>query len=674
MPYIIGTAGHIDHGKTSLVKALTGQDTDRLKEEKERGISIELGFAYLDLPDGTRAGVVDVPGHERFIRHMLAGAHGVDLVLFTVAADDGVMPQTEEHLDILHFLGVQRAIFVVTKVDLASEARIREVEEEIQILALGTSLENAPIVPFSFVTGQGLDRLRAEIFETLRRYEKPQSRGYFRLPVDRVFVLQGHGLIVTGTALSGAVSVGEHVRCLPGQQLFRVRSLQVHSQAVDIATGGQRVALNLSAPQKPPVERGHVICHEKLTLTSDRFDAFLEVRPAASTEVKNHQRVRVHLGTAERLARLVLLGLHEKIGPKQSTYCQLALSEPLLALRGDHFIIRDETAQRTLGGGTVIHPWPKKHKRTEPDLQQKLRALHGGELGALVETFLAESEDFALPIAALYQFLNLRENEAQELLERMTIAAGRAASVDPPALRVFHLDGEKLYATDNKWRRVEQELLTALRQFHAGHPLAAGMDMEELRDKLPYQIGPRLFRVVVEQLASENLVVRDTSLLRLAGHTVRLRDEERDLVEKIKTLLGSNPLAPPDLKQIEKEIGIGRAKLGEIIRVMEKDGSIVHVAPELYFLRESIDKLKGALCQHLLDQSEITPAVFRDLFGTSRKYTIPLLEYFDREVITVRVGDVRRLKSSSLLGKGGSEDPPLPKKGTDQAAVGKGGA
>jgi selenocysteine-specific elongation factor len=664
MPYIIGTAGHIDHGKTSLVKALTGQDTDRLKEEKERGISIELGFAYLDLPDGTRAGVVDVPGHERFIRHMLAGAHGIDLVLFTVAADDGVMPQTEEHLDILHFLGVQLAIFVVTKVDLASEARIREVEEEVQILTSGTSLENSPIVPYSFLTGQGLDRLRAEIFQALGSYQKPEPHGYFRLPVDRVFVLQGHGLIVTGTAPSGEVRIGDHVRCLPSQQLFRVRSLQVHSQPVEIATYGQRVALNLSAPQKPSVERGHVICHEKITLTSDRFDAFLEVRPTATTGVKNHQRVRVHLGTAERLARLILLGPREKIEPRQSAYCQLSLSEPLMVLRGDHFIIRDETARRTLGGGTVIHPWAKKHKRTEPDLQEKLRSLHRGEPANLLETFLGESDDFALPIAPLYQFLNLKEDEVQELLEQMPSAAGasRGGSLNPPALRVFNLEGEKLYATDNRWRHAQQELLTALRQFHAGHPLAAGMDMEELRDMLPYQIAPRLFRAFVEQLEAQKMVVRDANLLRLPDHKIQLRDEEKGFVERIKALLGSNPLAPPELKQIEKEMGIGRARLSDVIRVMERERSIVRVATELYFLADCIDKVKRTLYEHLAEKSDITPASFRDLFGTSRKYTIPLLEYFDREGITIRLGDTRRLKSSSLAAKGGSQDPPLPKR------------
>ena len=639
MPYIIGTAGHIDHGKTSLIKALTGQDTDRLKEEKERGISIDLGFAHLDLPDGTQAGVVDVPGHERFIRNMLAGAHGIDLVLFTVAADDGVMPQTEEHLDILHLLGVKLAIFLITKSDLVSEARIREVEEEIEILTAGTSLENSPIIPFSSVTRQGLEELRTEIARRLQSCKKPSPKGYFRLPVDRVFVLQGHGLIVTGTALSGEVKNGERVRCLPGDQLFRVRSLQIHNQPVDIAVWGQRIALNLSGQEKPSIERGHVICHEKITLTSDRFDAFLEVRPTASKGIKNHQRVRVHLGTAERLAKLILLGPKQKVEPKESTYCQITLSEPLLALRGDHFIIRDETARRTLGGGTVIHPWAKKHKRAEPGLQERLASLRGEDLPGLVDR--TSRDDFALPIASIQQFLNLRDEEARERLERLQ------------TVRSFSAEGEKLYTTENKWLHLKEQIAKALRDFHASHPLAPGMDMEELRDKLPYSISPRLFRIVVERIEAEKIAAREGNLLRLPEHKVHLRQEEKNLVAKIKTLLGSNPLAPPDLKQIEKETGIERAKLHEVIRVMERDRAVVRVASDLYFLGDCVDKVKGALYKYLSEKSEITPASFRDLLGSSRKYTIPLLEYFDREGITVRIGDARRLKNPAAMERQG---------------------
>jgi selenocysteine-specific elongation factor len=626
MPYIIGTAGHIDHGKTSLIKALTGEDTDRLKEEKERGISIDLGFAHLDLPDGNRAGIVDVPGHERFIRNMLAGAHGIDLALFTVAADDGIMPQTEEHLDILHLLGIQQAIFVITKADLATEARIREVEEDIRILTAGTSLENSPIVPFSFVTGGGLEQLRERIAQVLLNSSKTQSPGYFRLPVDRVFALQGHGLIVTGTALRGEVRIGDRVRCLPGNEILRVRSIQVHDQPVEMGQWGQRIALNLSGSEGSAIARGHVICHENITLTSDRFDAFLEVRPGAKTGIKNHQRVRVHLGTAERFAKLVLLGSEEKVGPKQSAYCQLSVSDPLLVMRGDRFIIRDETSTRTLGGGIVIHPWARKHKRGEPGLAERLRLLHRGELSDVVAAFVEESTDFALSSSPIEQFLSLE----------------RPAGLE--TLRVISFEGENLYTTEQKWQQVREELLQRLQKYHAAHPLAPGMDMEEARDKLPYDIAPRVFRAFLEQLEAGKDVVRDGNFLRLPRHEVRLKGDEQTLVQKIKAALAKSPVAPPDLKQIETQIGVGGAKVREVLRVMERERSIVRVAPDMYFLADSIEKIKRSLREHLSKQKEITPAGFRDLLGTSRKYTIPLLEYLDRDGTTVRIGDARRLK------------------------------
>lgn len=640
MPYIIGTAGHIDHGKTSLIKALTGQDTDRLKEEKERGISIDLGFAYLDFPGGTQAGIVDVPGHERFIRNMLAGAHGIDLVLFTVAADDGVMPQTEEHLDIIHLLGVKLAIFLITKADLAP-ARLQDVEEEIRILTLGTALENSPILPFSAVTGQGLSELRTLIHEMLQSCKKPVPSGYFRLPVDRAFVLQGHGLVITGTALSGEIRTGDRVRCLPGDETFRVRSVQVHNHSVQVAGWGQRIALNLTGQEKTPITRGHVICHEKITLISDRFDALLEVRPAATKGIRNHQRVRIHLGTAERLGKLILLGSKEKIEPKESSYCQVTLTDPVLALRGDHFIVRDGTGQRTLGGGIVIHPWAKKHKRGEAGLQERLKSLHTDDLSSLSETFLDESDDFALSMDFIRQFLNLKEEEVREQIDKMK------------TIRSFSAEGERVYTTERKWQGLKENILKALRDFHATHPLAPGMEMEELRAKLPYGIPSRLFRDLVEILAAEKTAVRDGNLLRLPGHRVQLRDEEKTLMEKIKKLLGENPLAPPDLKQIEKDSGSGRAKFAEVIRVMERERSIVRVATDLYFLSDCVDKVKGVLYKYFSENAEITAATFRDLLGSSRKYTIALLEHFDREGVTVRIGDVRRLKFPLPAGRQG---------------------
>lgn len=643
MPYIIGTAGHIDHGKTSLIKALTGQDTDRLKEEKERGISIDLGFARLDLPDGTSTGVVDVPGHERFIKNMLAGAHGIDLVLFTVAADDGVMPQTEEHLDIVHLLGVKSALFAITKADLVPAARIAEVEEEIDILTLGTALENSPKIAVSSVTGQGIAELKERIGQILKRIDKPAPGGYFRLPVDRAFVLQGHGVVVTGTALSGEIKTGEQVRCLPGNHSFRVRSLQVHGKPVDSAGWGQRVAMNLTGPERSDITRGHVICDEKISQTTDRFDAYVEVRPAARKGIKNHQRVRVHLGTAERLGKITILGEATKIEPKQSSYCQITLTEPLLALRTDHFILRDETAQRTVAGGLVVNPWAQRHKRGEADLQTRLKALHHGDLAELTAAFVEDSEAFALPIDSIYQFLNLREDAIRGGIDGMK------------SLRAVSAEGEKLYTTELKWRRLGERILTQLKDFHAAHPLVPGMDMEEMRGKLAYELTPKFFRVVVDLLTQEKTLSREENLVRLASYQVKLSGAEKILMDKIRKILGAEPLAPPDLKEIEKQAGVTRSRLNELLRILEREGSVVRVTAEMYFLTGAIDRLRTMLIQYLIDKGEMPASAFRDLIGSSRKYTIPLLEYFDREGLTVRIGDLRRLKTPTPRAKQGTD-------------------
>ena len=643
MPFIIGTAGHIDHGKTSLIKALTGLDTDRLKEEKERGISIDLGFAHIELPDGTCAGIVDVPGHERFIKNMLAGAHGIDLVLFTVAADDGVMPQTEEHLDIVHLLGVKMAIFVITKADLVPPSRIAEVSEEIEILTLGTVLENAPKIAVSSVTGQGIPELKQRIADILKSGDKTAPGGYFRLPVDRAFVLQGHGVVVTGTALSGEIKVGDQVRCLPGDHMFRVRSLQVHGKPVESAGWGRRVAMNLSGPERAEIARGHVICHEKISLVTERFDARLEVRPGARKGLKNHQRVRLHLGAAERLGKVIVLADGETVEPKESAYCQIAVAEPLLALRGDHFILRDETARRTLAGGVVINPWANRHKRGETGLRSRLDALFTGDFGMLTQAYVESSAAFALPVESIYQFLNVAENDVRARLERLE------------NLKPLSAEGERLYTTENKWSRLKQEFIERLKNFHAAHALTPGMDMEELRGKLPYALSPKIFRSVAESLIQERLIAREENLLRLQSHRLQLGGQEKTLMEKIKKLLGEQPLAPPDLKEVEKQAGVTRARLNEVLRLLEREGSVVRITSDMYFLATSVAQLRQMIKNYLGERGEMTAAGFRDLIGSSRKYTIPLLEFFDRDGLTIRIGDIRRLKSA----RAERHNPPL---------------
>ena len=404
--------------------------------------------------------------------------------------------------------------------------------------------------------------------------------------------------------------------------------------------GGQRIALNLTGPERSDVARGHVICHEKVTRVLERFDAFLEVRPAAAKGIKNHQRVRVHLGTTERLAKVILLDGKGKVEPKTSTYCQITLMEPLMTLKGDHFILRDETAQRTLAGGVVVHPWAGPHKRNERGLQGRLELFHSSDFAQLTQVFIEESREFAVPIEAIYQFLNLREEEVRQRIGQIK------------ALHIINADGEEADTTEAKWQRLKENIQHILKQFHASHPLVPGMDMEELRSKLIYDLSLRVFRGVVETLTLEKIIAKEENLLRLPEHRVQLGGQEKELMDRVKKALGAQPLTPPDLKDIEKQLGVTRNKLTEVVRLLERDRYVVRVATDLYYLPPAIDHVRTILKNFISEKGEITAAAsFRDLIGSSRKYTIPLLEYFDREGVTIRIGDIRKLKVRATAGK-----------------------
>jgi selenocysteine-specific elongation factor len=633
MPHIIGTAGHIDHGKTSLIKALTGQETDRLREEQERGISIDLGFAHLDLPNGDRAGIVDVPGHERFIRNMLAGAHGIDLVLFTIAADDGVMPQSEEHLDFLHLLGLKKGIFVITKADLVDAARLAEVQEEIEILTLDTTLEGSPIIPVSSVTGLGLDRLRQEIASQLQAYERPPLPGYFRLPVDRAFVMKGHGVVVTGTAVSGTVSEGDTVRVLPGGEESRVRSIQVHGQATSEAKWGQRVALNLAGLEKSALTRGHIICHPKLTMTTDRFDAFVEIRPGAGRDIENHERVRVHIGTAEVIGKVIILDGREILPPRSSGYCQIVLEDPVVAFRGDRFILRNQTAQGTLGGGEVILPFAKRHRRAEVGVTDRLAFLRSADLQSACRAYVEAQSEFALALEEIYQGVNAREEEIAKLLAQ-----------DQEILPLPDRAHPEAYSVKAKWQRFVVEVSKTLAIFHEATPLARGMEMESLRSQLSFTFTPKIFRAVIDKLIGEKVIVREESVVRLPSHSVKLSGGEQETAARVERLLQDGGFTPPELKELEEKLKLARKPLIELLGVLESRGVVAKVTTDLYLSSAILEKAKTALVEHLTTHGEIAAAGFRDLLGVSRKTAIPLLEYFDRTGLTLRVGDVRKLR------------------------------
>jgi len=634
---IIGTAGHIDHGKTALIKALTGHDTDRLKEEKERGISIDLGFAYFTLPDGTRAGIVDVPGHERFIRNMLAGAHGIDLVLFTIAADDGVMPQSEEHLDILHLLGVRRGIFLITKADLVDDTRIGEVRDEIELLADGTTLAGAPVIPISALTGRGLDELRAEMIRGLDGFEARRATGIFRLPLDRAFVIKGHGTVVTGTAMGATVGVGQKLRVLPGGGEVRARSIQVHGESVERAGLCQRVAINLAGAEKIELKRGDVLADDRLELVTTRFDATLEIRPAAKRPLRNNERVRIFIGTAETMARAIILGdADSTIAPKSRGLVQLVLDEPMVALAGDRFIVRDQTNMRTLGGGAMLNPLGRRSRKPLDAYRRNLEALGGEMSPTALEALLNLQETLALPPGRIAQLTNLP-------IAEVTAALKDARFVKLP------MGDEEGYTTASKWGELKAFALAALTRHHAAEPLSPGLEMEALRSRLPYEIGARNYRALADRLARETDLVREESTLRLKTHRVKVGESDGKLVARIEDELRRGAFQPPELKQLAEALTLPAAevpKLRSVMSALEREGKVIKVATDLYYAREPFEAARAHLTGYLASHPEITAAVYRDLIGASRKFAIALLDYFDHSGLTIRTGDARKLRAT----------------------------
>ncbi len=671
MRAIVGTAGHIDHGKSALVRALTGIETDRLPEERERGISIELGFAHLDLEGIGRVGVVDVPGHERFIRQMLAGAHGFDLVLVVVAADDGVMPQTEEHFDIVHLLGVPRAIFVVTKIDAVAASRVDDVRGEIEILAVGTRFEDAPVVAVSARTGEGIDELRRTITTALADLVPRSEEGLLRVPVDRVFVIKGHGLVVTGTALAGRVEVGDEVVVLPSGNSARVREVQVHGEAAPFASAGQRVALNLSGLAREDLVRGDTIAgvtagrgvggnagrgtgvHAGLPtgrgaaavstrggeaaapadLVTSRFDARIEVRPAAGRALASHVRVRVHHGTRETSARLVWLDGVAEVLPRHSGLAQLALAEPLVACVGDRFVIRDETASRTLGGGVVLLARAEKHRRSQGEVSPLLGLLEDGDALTRLDALLRMKPSFAATPAEAAAALGVGEAELVGLVEGETRVMALPDAKTPMAL----LAGERA-------RGFLDAVVSEVEDFQRASPNLPGVDLEHLRGAVRPVLDAKLFRLLVDRLIADRRLARRGNLVHTPAHAPTLVGTDDVFARKLLARLVGAGVMPPTVKELADEMKVDATRIQKVAGVLVERGELLRVTPELYFVRAIVEETGRRLGEHLRLEGEITAAGFRDLVSASRKYCIPLLDWFDRAGLTIRVGDVRRLR------------------------------
>ena len=618
--HVIGTAGHVDHGKSTLVLALTGIDPDRLAEEKAREMTIDLGFAWLTL-DGQEVGVIDVPGHRDFIENMLAGVGGIDLALFVIAADEGIMPQTREHLAILDLLQVPRGVIALTKTDLVDDPEWLElVTLEIADTMQGTALAGAPIVPVSARSGQGLDKLRDVLSISLHEIPAPPDLGRPRLPIDRVFTLSGFGTVVTGTLLDGRLRVGDEVEVQPGGLAGRVRGLQTHKTKRDTALPGNRVAVNLSGIDREALGRGQVVAARGVVRPTLRLDAHYRHLPDADAPLAHNAEVKLFLGAAEVTARARVIG-GEHIPPGAEGWLQLALVEPVAAVRGDRFILRRPSPGATLGGGRVLDPRPgRRHRRFRPDVVARFQALDRGAPDELLLAALARAG--ALPAATL--------------LER----AGLSADEGPPALDSLVAGGQirvigKTLVWPAHWQELRERAASELTRYHTEAPLRPGMEREELRARL--QLSPPLFAALRDELLAMGAVVEAGPLLRLPDHAVRFSSEQEAAVARLRALCAAQGVNSPSVKECKALVGdalyFALVDLGQLRPLNDE---VVYATP---VYTDLIARLEGHLRQH----GAITAADARDLLGTSRKYAIALLEHLDELRLTRRVGDRREL-------------------------------
>jgi selenocysteine-specific elongation factor len=564
---------------------------------------------------------------------MLAGAQGFDYVLVVVAADDGVMPQTEEHFEICHLLGLERGAFVITKCDLAAPSRIDDVKAEVALLADGTCFADAPVFAVSATTGEGIADLRMHLLGVLPNLERRAVEAPFRLPVDRAFVLKGHGVVVTGTAAGGAVSVGDEVSIAPRGARARVREVQVHGCAVPRASAGERVALNLAGIGTDDVARGDTVVAGEGVSGTGRFDARVEIRPAARRPVRSHERVRLHLGTSERAARLVWLGEVSSVAPTQTALAQIVLNDaPVVTVPGDRFVLRDETGRRTVGGGCVLLVDAPRHRPLDVETPERLADLETDDVAARIAAYLELCRDLGSGILELARGVGLATPEVS-----------RVISSDHRFVRLGAEENAAMVVSRRRYERYTGELLARVGAHHAMATSAPGIESERLRQTLTPRVDARLFRVLIDRLCAESLLERRGGFVAQPGHVVSMSAQAEDCAESLLKQLRAAGATPPSLAELQERHRLTPPALQEVLGVLVERGRVVKVSSELYFAKEAVEEMNDKLRRFLEREGRITPAGFRDLIAASRKYTIPLLDYFDRSGLTVRTGDYRRL-------------------------------
>jgi selenocysteine-specific elongation factor len=631
---IVGTAGHIDHGKSALVRALTGTDPDRLPEEKKRGITIDLGFADLKLDD-VRLGFVDVPGHERFVKNMLAGAHGIDVLALVIAADEGVMPQTREHFDICRLLGVREGLVVITKSDLVDQDMLALVEEEANELVAGSFLEHGPIVSVSSRTGAGIDDLKRGLQEIARRIPARSAELVMRLPVDRAFSMKGFGAVVTGTLVSGEITEGNELELLPRGVRVRVRGIQVHGKPVSKAQAGQRTAVNLAGIDVGQLQRGMVLAEPNSLRPTQIIDGAISVLPHASRGLKSRSRVRLHIGAAEVLGRIRVLDLPAEISPGQNAFAQIRLEAPIIAVHNDRFIIRSYSPAETIAGGVVLDPFATKHRgkeieKTRMKLAQLMSSSPVDKLAALVaDTALGGMKVDDLIAATGWK---------REVILAVSSQAQRESNV---------VEAGGILLSRENFDRLCKNVLSELASFHKREPLARGMLRETLREKVFAHSLPELFGAVTGKLVSAGQLVSEKDVIRVSTHNIDLSEKDSLLREKLEQIYLSAGVEAPTIEDAMARAGVAsslRLQGRKVLQLLIDDGSIVRIQNEMFMHRRVLDELKRRLLDYAARNEPhrlIDVAAFKELAGVSRKYAIPLLEFFDRERVTRRAGDKR---------------------------------
>jgi selenocysteine-specific elongation factor len=634
--FVLGTAGHVDHGKTALIKALTGVDTDRLKEEKERGITIELGFASLNLPSGETLGIVDVPGHEKFIKNMVAGAAGIDVVLLVIAADEGIMPQTKEHLHICSLLGITAGIVALTKIDLVEKEWLELVKSEITEFLRSSFLESAPIVPVSAVKQEGLTDLIKAIDAAVSKINEKADDGIFRLPVDRVFTMKGFGTVITGTMISDHIKIGEEIEILPEAITARIRGIQVHNQPVEEAWSGQRTAINLQGIEKSTIERGNVLVRPKTVWPSQRLDVFVEFLASNSKNLKNRALVRLHTGTSEIIARIILLDKDE-LAPGQKAFAQLVLESADVIVASDRFVLRSYSPVTTIGGGQIIDPLPTKHKRKNEKIIADLNILQNGSLPERISVIMERTGFSGINLRGLIFRLGVNTKKIRETLE--SLFSGKKAII---------LDSEDTTVISAYfYNQLEELIVKNIATYHKESPLQEGISKEQLKETLGRAISTKLFNLALRSLGKKETIVSDKDNVRLTGHQVQLAGDLDSLRHDIARIYSEAGLTPPSLTEVVSGFKDQKAEAQSIIKLMLKDRDLIKINEEMCFSGEALRKLRDDYKAMLIKDGKATPATFKDLTGLSRKYIIPLMEYFDANKLTVRVGDHRILREKT---------------------------